>query len=742
MIPKVTKFTDGTYFTNALKITIAAVLPVLLFSYLGHFKIGFTIALGAFFTYPSDIPSNLKHKINGILVTVLIVSGVNLLINLVYPYPWIFYPFLTILLFFLSMISVYGQRATMVSFSALIAISLAFAHLQTGWDRVQYSALILLGGLFYLLVSLIFFYIRPHRYAELQIAECIKLTSNYLKLRGDLWEVHSDRKAITEKQLNLQVQLNTIHENIREILIRNRTNSGSSNQNRKMLLVFISLVEIMELAVATSFDHNKLHQKFDDHPRVLETYQNLAYNLAKSLRKLSESIENGEKYISKHDLLSDLHALELAITNYENVLGKANASEGVLMLTNMLHYAKKQVEISKTLERAFTAVVKLQDLKGKDTDLEKFIAPQYYPIRTLIENLSFSSTIFRHSLRLTITIMIGFIIGKILPFQNAYWIVLTIVVIMRQGYGLTKQRTFQRIFGTIAGGFIAFGILFLVHDSTIIGGLAIIALLFGFSFTPTNYKVGATFITIYVIFIYGILTPNIENLIQYRVLDTLVGALLSFLANYFLWPSWEFVKIPVYLEKSIEANRNYLKQISLFYNKKGAVSTAYRVARKHAFIEIGNLMASFQRMLQEPKSKQNKLGQVYKLTVLNHTLLSSAASLGTYIQSHKTSEASEAFNVVFDTVIKNLDDAINILKEDGVEPKANPINEDLSNRFIELNKIRAKELKEENTTGEEEFKLKKQETQLVIEQLIWLTSLSENIVKTTRVLIKTKKELQ
>jgi hypothetical protein len=46
------------------------------------------------------------------------------------------------------MIYVNGQRATMVSFSALLAISLAFAHLQTGWDRIQYSGLILLGGLF------------------------------------------------------------------------------------------------------------------------------------------------------------------------------------------------------------------------------------------------------------------------------------------------------------------------------------------------------------------------------------------------------------------------------------------------------------------------------------------------------------------------------------------------------------------------------------------------------------------
>ena len=178
MFPKVKKNIDSTYFTNALKITLAAAIPVLLFSYLGNFQIGFTIALGAILVYPSDIPSNLKHKINGILVTILIVSGVNLLINLVYPYSWLFYPFLTVLLFFLSMISVYGQRATMVSFSALLTISLAFAHLQIGWNRVQYSGLLLLGGLFYLLISVVFFYIRPHRYAELQIAQCIKLTSN------------------------------------------------------------------------------------------------------------------------------------------------------------------------------------------------------------------------------------------------------------------------------------------------------------------------------------------------------------------------------------------------------------------------------------------------------------------------------------------------------------------------------------------------------------------------------------
>ncbi|RTY98754.1 FUSC family protein [Flavobacterium sp. RSP49] len=734
MIHKIQKFTDTTYFTNALKVTIATVIPVMLFSFFGKFEVGFTIALGAFFTYPSDIPSSLKHKVNGILVATILVAGVNLLVNIIYPYSWIFYPFLALLVFLTSMLSVYGQRATMVSFSTLISLSLTFSNINTGWAMVQHSGLILAGGLFYLVVSLVFHYIRPHRYIELQIAECIKLTAKYLKLRGDLWTIDADKKAIIEKQLNLQVELNTIHQNIREVLINSHISAGSSNQNRKMLLVFIAMVEILEVALSTAFDHEKLHQKFDNHPKVLLTYQNLAYNLAASLKQLSKSVKKRTNYIPKHTLLNDLNALQLAITDYEKDLGKNYASEGVFMLTTMLEYAEKQVEKIKIVERAFTSIINLQDFTGIDTDLEKFLTPQYYPWRTLTENLSFSSTIFRHSLRLTIALLIGFIIGKILPFHNVYWILLTIIVIMRPGYGLTKQRSFHRILGTVLGGLIAFGILFFVKDNIIISILSILCMLLGFSFTQTNYKVSATFVTMYVVFIYGIVTPNIGDLVQFRILDTLVGAGLAFLANHFLWPSWEFLNMPMHLEKSINANQNYLKEISIFYNKKGTVSTSYRLARKNAFIEIGNLMASFQRMAQEPKSKQKQLPKVYKLTVLNHSLLSSLASLGTYIQSHKTTSASEAFNVVVDTVIRNLDEAIALLKQNDFKLKENLPKEDLALRFTELKNIRARELKAGIPIDEKAFQLKMQEAQLVIEQLIWLTSLSETILKTTTAL--------
>lgn len=732
MFDRISKFTNSTSFLNASKVTIASVVPVLILNFLGHFEIGFTIALGAFYTYPSDIPSSLGHKIKGLIVASLIVSGVNLLVNLAYPYPFLFYPFLGFLLFLCSMISVYGQRATLVSFSALLSISLSFGHLHTGWEAFEYSGFIFIGGILYLIVSLVFHFIQPYKYVELQIAEGIKLTAKYLKLRGDLWNPEANRQTIIEKQLAVQVELNLIHEDLRKMLIGNQNTSGTTAQNRKMLLVFITLVEIQELALYTSFDHSKLHEKFAKHPEVLRTYQNVAYKLASTLKKLSKNVHHIAVYVDKNDLKNELDALEFAIFDYEKKLGKEEASEGVLMLTNMLKYAKNQVGKIKIIQRAFSLAMQSFKLKDKDKELEKFLTPQYYPLRTLIENLSFSSSIFRHSIRLTITILIGFLIGKILPFQNVYWILLTIVVIMRPGYGLTKERSYNRIFGTILGGLFAFGIVSVVQNHVALSIFSIVCMLLGISFTQINYKISATFVTMYVVFIYGILTPDVVEVIQFRILDSLAGAILAFLANQFLWPAWEFINTPIHIENAVRANRNYLKEIADFYNKKGEIPTSYRLARKNAFVEIGNLMTSFQRMMQEPKSKQKTLPLVNKLVVLNHSILSALASLSTYIQSHQTTSASESFNYIIKTILSNLDQSISILKNETIIKDTFFDKEDVTLQFEELKRKNFSRLATDEDLDKETRQAKMQEAQMVIEQLIWMSNLAEKILKITK----------
>ena len=171
MIQSIRQFTDSANFTRAVLVTVAAALPVFILNKSGFFDEGLTVAIGAFLTYPADIPSNLQHRAKGLLAAVCIVVGSTLAVNVLHPYPWLFYPVITVLIFFLSMISVYGQRATMVAFSGLLAIALGTGHINEGWEIVTYSALVLAGGLLYTALSLTFNLLNPHRYAELQIAE-------------------------------------------------------------------------------------------------------------------------------------------------------------------------------------------------------------------------------------------------------------------------------------------------------------------------------------------------------------------------------------------------------------------------------------------------------------------------------------------------------------------------------------------------------------------------------------------
>ncbi|MFL9844331.1 FUSC family protein [Flavobacterium rhizosphaerae] len=729
MLQKLKEFTDSVNFTRAVVVTVAAVLPAVGLSLLGYSDIAFTVALGALLVYPADIPSNMPHRIRGLLVAAVIVAGSTLMVNLLYDFKWLFYPLVTLLVFFLSMLSVFGQRATMISFSGLLAIALGTGHLHSGAEMFTNALLMFGGGLFYMLLSVTFNILSPYRYTELQIADCLRLTSKYLKLRGDLWTASANRDEITKKQLDLQVEINTIHDNLREVLMRNRSNAGGSTRNRRMLLAFISLVEILELALSTSFDHTTLHQKFDGHSEILNTYQNLAYNMAARLKKMSRDIIVKRKLNTKHSLKEDLVSFRNSVTQYAKAAN--SAAENVWMLMSMQHYAENQIRKIDIIEKSFTYKLSLRYLdKNRYKEVYRFIEPEYFPLKTLWDNLSFSSAIFRLSLRLALSIALGFVIGALMPLQNVYWILLTIVVIMRPGYGLTKKRSYHRIAGTILGGIIAFAFLSVFHQPVIIGTLAIVAMLLGYTFTAINYRVGATFITIYVIFLYSMLTPDINKVIQYRVLDTLVGALLAFLGNYFFWPSWEFMNVPGFIKKAIEANQEYLKQIAQQYNKKGAVTTEYRLARKNAFVSLGNLMSSYQRMLQEPKSKQKQQHHVYKLAVLNHTMLSSLASMGTFIQNHKTYEASPFFNKTVTKILDNLQQAVTLISMDvRAEAAVKGQDDEAAQHFNELKNIRAKELETVADENEDEYNLKMEEAHLITEQLAWLNSLSERIAK-------------
>jgi uncharacterized membrane protein YccC len=173
-----------------------------------------------------------------------------------------------------------------------------------------------------------------------------------------------------------------------------------------------------------------------------------------------------------------------------------------------------------------------------------------------------------------------------------------------------------------------------------------------------------------------------------------------------------------------------LEEIISYYNKKGNVPTHYKVARKRAFLEMSNLSAAFQRMTQEPKSKQKNLDKFYEMAMLNHTFLSSLASLSTYILNNPTTPASANFNKVSAKIVQNLLMAELVLKDDipAERIKTETQNEDSEAIFEAVfgTKISFPETEKPKP---EAFNLLVEEAHLVREQLKWLLAMSEKIPK-------------
>lgn len=197
-----------------------------------------------------------------------------------------------------------------------------------------------------------------------------------------------------------------------------------------------------------------------------------------------------------------------------------------------------------------------------------------------------------------------------------------------------------------------------------------------------------------------------------------------------LFPAWSFMEIGDAMKDGLKANNAFFTSISKYYQDKGKVPTSLKVNRKEAFLQMSNLSAAFQRMAQEPKSKQNHFDDIYELVEINHSFLASLASLSSYIQNHKTTAASEEFIMISEKIQANLDRICSQLKAIDFESKiinANPLN--VINESERL-KFSIEHLTNKTIINTENVR-NHQEAHLIWEQMYWLFLLSEKMLKLT-----------
>jgi len=119
--------------------------------------------------------------------------------------------------------------------------------------------------------------------------------------------------------------------------------------------------------------------------------------------------------------------------------------------------------------------------------------------------------------------------------------------------------------------------------------------------------------------------------VEERIIDTVIGSTIAFIASYLIFPSWEFEQIQHNLSDVINANTCYLNKISESILGREVTSMEYKLARKDVYVKSANLSAAFERMTSEPKSKQRKIKDVHKFVVLNHILSSYIATIASSV---------------------------------------------------------------------------------------------------------------
>jgi uncharacterized membrane protein YccC len=732
MIETINRFLKSLDFLKGVVLTIAMLVPIFLSNYFfGNIHFGFSVALGVLFCSPTDVPGSNKHVFFGILIAVFLSFCLTLLFGSLAHILWLLLPLLGVFVFLISYISVFGFRASLISFAGLLSIVLSFVHDYSEESLLTHSSLIALGGLWYLSLTYLKSLLFPKIQVDQLFVKTIEKTAVYLRIRGELLVDSTNREALQHKLFELQIEINELHEMLRGIILETRSKSGSSNRTRRQQLIFTELIDILELAIANPLDYDKFDEVFTKHEEKIKEFQLFIFEIANQLEHISKVIRKEEKLQANDKIPEISRNIDRHIDYYRILVGLPKARVGTIMLLNLKNYQEKQAQNVIAIERVLNNYRKNDEILSS-REAKRFISPQDYDFKKLIGNFSFNSPIFKHSLRLAVVVLVGFAIGKSFSMQNPYWILLTIIIIMRPSFGLTKSRSIHRVVGTLIGAGIATIIILITQNTFVYSAIAVLSLPLAFSLLQLNFRNAAVFITLNIVFVYALFEPDILAVIQFRIVDTLIGASLAFVSNYFLWPTWQFQNISENFSKAIISNQNFLKQVAIFYEKKGEVSTTYKLSRKEAFLNIGDLNAAFQRMSQDPKSKQVELSTIYEIVVFNNTFLSSLTALGTFIKNNKTSDVPAEFNIYVENICVNLERAKQILDQTEhvkiLNPKSVEAAENLYDTFFEkLSKKRDHEI----ALGEEHSKstgAKLKETLLVSEQLKWLYQLSEKLI--------------
>ncbi|CAM5197281.1 Putative membrane protein YccC OS=Castellaniella defragrans OX=75697 GN=HNR28_003222 PE=4 SV=1 [Castellaniella defragrans] len=648
------RFFYSHYFFGGLRQSMGVLLPaIVLWGVFGWVAAGFIAAVGAGCVAILDQPGGpRRYGINGMIAALCLCSLTTAITGLASSYALAIWLMVPLLCFAFSMLTVYGKHGGLLGFACLLIMTLTMRTPMQPAEVWQYTLISFLGGAFYLTYSALAHRLLWHREEQQALSVALFATADYIATRAGFYDVHVDLEDNYRELVRRQAAMTDAHQVARDMVLRELPRGTQSRGDRLregLLGLFVDMVSLLDSMVATHTDYTTLRRQLPDNDILLFSRDAMA-KLAHNIAGIALNVARNRHTRVRNSVKAELRAFEFELQQLRDS-GVAQAEpELYALLVQVLRRLRNMTNRVDRMANYLHNQAPVADPSEANKTLNRFLTRQQWRSDMLLRNLNMQSVHFRYALRVAVAAMFAMAIGLILGHApivrtldpgmagHSYWIILTVLIIMKPGFALTRQRNGWRLMGTLLGCGLALIIFALTQNDAVYVAVLIGCSILGYALVQVNYTLSALANTTLVLMAFHLLIPGSTAVVGERLIDTVIGSILALGCSYIL-PSWERHNLDERARALRAANLDFL-QSGLDYVRiargirAGVPGTdeqeaqiRWNLTRKNVHLEFSNYAAAFYRMMDEPVRRQRHIPEFNRLLIQNHTLASQIAAV-------------------------------------------------------------------------------------------------------------------
>lgn len=649
--PLLRRYTWNSAWLYNVRIFIALSGTVALPWWLGEVKLTIPLTLGVVAAALADLDDRLTGRLRNLVITLVSFFIASASVELLFPWPWLFALGLIVSTCGFILLGGLGQRYATIAFGALLIAIYTMLGISLFDQWYQQPLLLLAGAVWFSLLTLIGHLVFPVRPLQDNLSRCYAQLANYLEQKSRLFDPDYDDESESEAPLYDLAQANgqlvtTLNQTKASLLTRLRGDRGQRGTRRTLHYYFVAQ-DIHERASSSHIQYHALRERFR-HSSLMFRFQRMLAMQARACARLSRAILVREPY--QHD-----PQFERAFAHLDAALEHARTQGISADYIKSLGFVRDNLRaIDAQLATIESEQALMQLPQGTENELADDSLTGLDDIwQRLKRNLTPESALFRHAVRMSVVLCVGYAFIQLTGLQHGYWILLTSLFVCQPNYNATRHRLTLRIIGTLVG--VAVGLPILLFVPSLEGQLVLIVIagVLFFAFRNVQYAHATMFITLLVLLCFNLLGEGFEVAIP-RIIDTLIGCAIAWAAVSFIWPDWRFRNLPRVLERALDANCRYLDAILEQYHQGRDNRLPYRIARRYAHNGDAELASVVSNMSTEPDTTPEMRDVAFRLLCLNHTFTSYISTLGAHREQLQQPEILH----LLDDAVCYVDDAL------------------------------------------------------------------------------------